>query len=96
MGRVAGLGGWARAVAPGLAATLVVALAATYLSEHYRAPVMIFALLIGMALNPISEDARYAPRHRVLGPHPAAGERGRCWGLRITFGQVSALGSPPC
>jgi uncharacterized integral membrane protein (TIGR00698 family) len=89
--RVAGLGGWAKAVAPGLAATLVVALAATYLSEHYRAPVMIFALLIGMALNPISEDARYAPgiafSARTLLRVSVA-----LLGLRITFEQVGALG----
>ena len=91
MGRLAGLGGWAKAVAPGLAATLVVALAATYLSEHYRAPVMIFALLIGMALNPISEDVRYAPgiafSARTLLRLSVA-----LLGLRITFGEVSALG----
>jgi len=36
---------------PGLVATLVVALAATYLSDHYRAPPVIFALLLGMALT---------------------------------------------
>ena len=51
----------ARTVVPGLVATVVVALAATYLSDHYRAPPVIFALLLGMALNALSSEARYRP-----------------------------------
>ena len=35
-------------IAPGVASTLIVALAATYLSDHYHAPPVIFALLLGM------------------------------------------------
>ena len=31
-------------IAPGVASTLIVALAATYLSDHYHAPPVIFAL----------------------------------------------------
>jgi uncharacterized membrane protein YadS len=50
-----------RAIAPGVASTLIVALAATYLSDHYHAPPVIFALLLGMALNQLSAEARYAP-----------------------------------
>jgi uncharacterized membrane protein YadS len=51
----------AGAIAPGVASTLIVALAATYLSDHYHAPPIIFALLLGMALNQLSAEARYAP-----------------------------------
>jgi uncharacterized integral membrane protein (TIGR00698 family) len=79
------------AIAPGLASTLIVALAATYLSDHYHAPPVIFALLLGMALNALSAEARYAPginvSARVLLRISVA-----LLGLRITFGQIGSLG----
>ena len=84
---------WAsgRIATPGLAATLVVALASTYLSDHYRAPPVIFALLLGMALNTLSAEPRYRPgidlSARVLLRISVA-----LLGLRITFGQVGQLG----
>ncbi len=78
-------------IAPGVASTLIVALAATYLSDHYHAPSVIFALLLGMALNQLSADARYAP-----GINVAARTLLRIsvalLGLRITFGQIGELG----
>jgi hypothetical protein len=43
-----------RELAPGLVIAALVALAASWLSEHYRAPVMLFALLLGIALNFLS------------------------------------------
>lgn len=46
----------ARAVFPGILTAVVVALAAKFLSEHYGAPVMLLALLIGMAFNFLTED----------------------------------------
>ena len=78
-------------IAPGVASTLIVALAATYLSDHYHAPPVIFALLLGMALNQLSTEARYAPginlsARRLLRISVAL------LGLRITFGQIGALG----
>jgi uncharacterized integral membrane protein (TIGR00698 family) len=78
-------------IAPGVASTLIVALAATYLSDHYHAPPVIFALLLGMALNQLSTEARYAPginvsARRLLRISVAL------LGLRITFGQISELG----
>ena len=36
---------------PGLVMSAVVAIAALFLAEHYGAPVMLFALLLGMAMN---------------------------------------------
>jgi uncharacterized membrane protein YadS len=71
---------------------LIVALAATYLSDHYRAPPVIFALLLGMALNRVVRPRR--------GTRPASmSPRARCCsisvallGLRITFGQIGELG----
>ncbi|MEP3435494.1 MAG: putative sulfate exporter family transporter [Hoeflea sp.] len=41
---------------PGLLTALTVALAAKFISEHYGAPVMLIALLIGMAFNFLVED----------------------------------------
>jgi uncharacterized integral membrane protein (TIGR00698 family) len=78
-------------VAPGLASTLIVALAATYLSDHYHAPPVIFALLLGMALNQLSAEARYAPGINVSA-RTLLRISVALLGLRITFGQISALG----
>jgi uncharacterized integral membrane protein (TIGR00698 family) len=78
-------------VSPGLAATLVVALAATYLSDHYHAPPVIFALLLGMALNALAGESKYKPgidiSARSLLRLSVA-----LLGLRITFSQVGQLG----
>ena len=45
-----------RALFPGVIACAVVAAAATFLGQHYGAPVLLFALLIGMAMNFLSAD----------------------------------------
>ena len=45
-----------RELAPGFVVSLIVAAAASFLSEHYGAPVMLFALLLGMALNFLAGD----------------------------------------
>jgi uncharacterized integral membrane protein (TIGR00698 family) len=78
-------------VAPGVASTLIVALAATYLSDHYHAPPVIFALLLGMALNQLSGEARYAPGINVSA-RTLLRISVALLGLRITFGQVGQLG----
>ena len=80
--------------APGLAIALVVAATATFLSEHYDAPVMLYALLLGMALNFVTE----APRGQA-GIDLAAKGLMRLGvallGFRIGWDQVSALGWGP-
>src|SRR6195256_4203425 len=81
----------ARTVVPGLVATVVVALAATYLSDHYRAPPVIFALLLGMALNALSAEPRYMPGID-LSARSLLRLSVALLGLRITFGQVGELG----
>jgi uncharacterized integral membrane protein (TIGR00698 family) len=78
-------------IAPGVAATLIVALAATYLSDHYHAPPVIFALLLGMALNQLSAEARYLPGINVSA-RSLLRVSVALLGLRITFGQVGELG----
>jgi uncharacterized integral membrane protein (TIGR00698 family) len=47
-----------RAIYPGLLAATIIGLAATWLSQHYNAPVMLFALLIGMAFHFLHEEGR--------------------------------------
>ena len=47
-----------RAIVPGLLIVLMVAMAAQFLSDHYGAPVMLMAILLGMPLQFLSEDAR--------------------------------------
>ncbi|MBT4244519.1 MAG: putative sulfate exporter family transporter [Gammaproteobacteria bacterium] len=46
---------------PGLIVVGTIAAAAGFLSLHYKAPVMLFALLIGIAFNFLSTDERCAP-----------------------------------
>jgi uncharacterized integral membrane protein (TIGR00698 family) len=88
---------------PGLAISAVVAVAAMFLSEHHGAPVMLFALLLGMALNFLTQEE---------GGHEG-GQKNRSaagidftakavlrlgvalLGLRITADQVMALGWQP-
>lgn len=82
------------APAPGLAIALVVAATATFLSQHYDAPVMLYALLLGMALNFVTEAPRGQP-----GIDFAAKGLMRIGvallGFRIGWDQVSALGWGP-
>ncbi|HQT54181.1 MAG TPA: hypothetical protein PKX06_11965, partial [Phenylobacterium sp.] len=48
-------------ILPGGLIAVVVALAASWLSDHYGAPVMLFALLLGMAVNFVGQDPRCRP-----------------------------------
>ena len=83
-----------RELAPGFVVSLIVAAAASFLSEHYGAPVMLFALLLGMALNFLAGDgackagieftARSVLRIGVA-----------LLGMRITLEQMAALGWKP-
>lgn len=84
----------AGAYAPGLAIALVIAAAATFLSEHYTAPVMLYALLLGMAFNFLTESPKTRAgielASRVLLRIGVA-----LLGLRIGWSQVTALGWGP-
>ena len=76
---------------PGLAIVAMGTLAAGFLSDHYGVPLTLMALLIGLALNFLSADAR-------LTPGLAFASRSLLrWGIvlvgvRITAGQIVALG----
>jgi len=47
-------------ILPGLAISITIGFAASFLSEHYGAPAMLFALLLGMALSFLYEDKKCA------------------------------------
>lgn len=83
-----------RTLAPGVVVSLIVGAAASFLSEHCAAPVMLFALLLGMALNFLAVDgpckagieftARTVLRLGVA-----------LLGMRITLDQIASLGWKP-
>ena len=83
-----------RTLAPGVVVSLIVGAAASFLSEHYAARVMVFALLLGMALNFLAVDgpckagieftARTVLRLGVA-----------LLGMRITLDQIASLGWKP-
>lgn len=77
---------------PGILCAAVVAVAALFLSEHYGASAMLFALLLGMAMNFLGQEGKC-----VAGIHFAASTILRLGvallGLRITFHEIGALGS---
>ncbi|MES2259427.1 MAG: putative sulfate exporter family transporter [Pseudomonadota bacterium] len=83
-----------RMLAPGFITAAMVAAAASFLSEHYGAPVMLFALLLGIALNFLSAEGQCKPgieytARTVLRLGVAL------LGLRLTVGQIAALGWKP-
>lgn len=80
-----------REVAPGLAVAAGVGIAATFLSIQYKASAMLFALLLGMALNFLAEEGRCLPGIQLAST--AVLRTGvALLGLRITIAQVEALG----
>lgn len=91
---LAGINSRVRELAPGFIVSLIAAAAATFLSEHYGAPVMLFALLLGMALNFLAGEstckagieftARTVLRIGIA-----------LLGMRITLEQITNLGWKP-
>ncbi len=83
--------GGVRAYFPGLMMTLVAALAAAWISDHYGAPRMLMGLLIGLAFNFANGDVRL---------HPGLGFASKTllrWGiviagLQVTLAQIVGLG----
>lgn len=92
--RLPGLAQRVRAATPGVIACFVIAAASTFLAEHYHTPVMLFALLIGIAMNFLADQSACAPgiafsARTVLRWGVAL------LGLRITAGDIAALGWQP-
>lgn len=80
--------------AHGLLASVIIAIAATFLSEHYGGPVMLFALLLGMAFFFLSQEGRC-----VAGVELAATRVLRIavglLGAQITIAEIMGLGATP-
>ena len=80
-----------RAAAPGGLLCGVIALAATFVAEHYGGPQLLYALLIGLAFHFLSHDAKIG-----IGLDFCSKTLLRAGvallGLRITMTQVAALG----
>ena len=65
---------------PGVIVSILLALAAFALSEHYGAPVMLFALLLGMAVNFLGDaEIRLALTRAVV----VYSSHGQCQFLRV-------------
>lgn len=79
---------------PGVLASLVVATCATFLSEHYSAPVMLYALLIGLAMNFLSQEGK-CKQGIELSAKKLLRVGVALLGLRITFNQLGAVGWEP-
>ena len=84
----------ANAAYPGVLVALTIALASTWLSQHYGAPVMLFALLFGMAFHFLHEEGRCVAgieftSKAILRVGVAL------LGAKITAGQILGLGVMP-
>ncbi|MDH7797063.1 MULTISPECIES: YeiH family protein [unclassified Beijerinckia] len=79
---------------PGLVAAGTVGIAGTWLSQHFNAPVMLLALLLGIAFNFLYEEKRCH-----TGIEFASRQILRCGvallGVRISISQISSLGFMP-
>jgi uncharacterized integral membrane protein (TIGR00698 family) len=89
-----GVAGGLQDLYPGLIAAGTIGLAAAWLGEQYKAPVMLFALLIGMAFHFLYEEGRC-----VEGIEFASRSLLRVGvallGARITASQIAGLGAVP-
>jgi len=85
---------WLQPRWPGFLVCAVVAIAAKFVSEHYGAPVMLMALLLGMALNFLSVEGACKPGIEVTA-RQVLRIGVALLGLRITLDQVTALGWQP-
>ncbi|MEM8988598.1 MAG: YeiH family protein [Pseudomonadota bacterium] len=89
--RVRDAGAAFQRLAPGLLLAVTIAMAATFVGDHYGGPVMLYALLFGMAFNFLEEDEKSAPgvafaSKSVLRVGVAL------LGARLTVGEVADLG----
>jgi uncharacterized integral membrane protein (TIGR00698 family) len=83
-----------RAVYPGFLVAATIALASTWLSQHYTAPVMLFALLFGMAFHFLHEEGRCVAG--IEFSSKAVLRLGvALLGAKVTLGQMLSLGWTP-
>jgi uncharacterized integral membrane protein (TIGR00698 family) len=80
-----------KAKLPGILVSVIVGLAALFLSEHYGAPAMLFALLLGIAMSFLYEGTQCKEGIEFTACHILRIGVGLL-GLRIAFGDLAALG----
>lgn len=80
-----------RVLAPGVLVCGVIALASTFLSEHYGGPQLLYALLIGLAFHFIHGNPQAKPGIEFCG-RTVLRVGVALLGVRITLNQVSQLG----
>ncbi|MEO1199118.1 MAG: putative sulfate exporter family transporter [Pseudomonadota bacterium] len=83
-----------RPLLPGLAVAVVVAMASMFVGEHYGGPVMLFALLIGIAFHFLYEEGPCRAGIDVAG-RQVLKIGVALLGVRITFEEIFALGWSP-
>ena len=93
--RLAGFLSTGAAIFPGLVVAATVAVAATFLSDHYGGPVMLFALLLGMAFNFLSEPGNKAAAGIQFSSKTLLRLAVGLLGAQITVAQILALGLTP-
>ena len=79
---------------PGVLASLIIAIAATFLSEHYGGPVMLFALLLGMAFYFLSQEGRCVAGIELASKRILRIAVGLL-GAQITIAEIMGLGATP-
>jgi len=80
-----------RAYVPGVLVCFVVTLAAQFIALHYNTPIMLMALLLGLSLNFLSQDAK--TKEGIQFTSQSVLRLGVVLiGARIVFGDVMALG----
>ncbi len=92
---IAALPQQSRTLFPGVLAAGVVAAAATFLSQHYGAPVMLFALLLGIAMNFLADEGGPCKPGIEFSARTLLRIGVALLGLRITATQIAALGWGP-
>ena len=80
---------------PGVVVAGTVAIAATFLSEHYGGPVMLFALLLGLALNFLSEPGSRTVTGIQFSSKTLLRLAVGLLGAQITLAQIMQLGIVP-
>jgi uncharacterized integral membrane protein (TIGR00698 family) len=78
-------------IVPGVIVSCIVGLAALFLAEHYGAPAMLFALLLGLALGFLYQDGKCKPGIDFAACHILR-IGVALLGLRIAFSDLQALG----
>lgn len=84
-----------RALAPGVLVSIVVAMAATFLAEHYATPIMLLALLLGMSMSFLTDDDNRCKLGIEFCARTVLRMGVALLGIRLTLTQMMSLGLMP-